>query len=528
MALVEKDVRSQDHGGWKARHGLLAPALDAFQAALILLAVVLFLRCQGPPYWWVLLATAVPGLRFAIAPSYRCRMLDEFHQLWAELEAFPEHTLSIPWRAVMTLVVLPAGILFQLQREHVMTGDTKPVTLTATALVRQGHCELSGFIPGYREEDQAFIVPLTGLPYFITSTPRGCYSSYPSGMVPFALPSTAVAHWLGADLDRHRTQGHLEKGVASWVAAACVGLFFLLARHLADARAAWLVAILLATGSAVYSTVAQALWQQGGVILWLLVALLVEFRTWRRPSPASVVIQGLALAMMFSCRSSAALLILAFGLWLLLRAPRRAVAVGCCAALAYLPWAAFYRSVYATPLGPSAIQCDGSLWCWPSLRVLAYLLFSPDHGLLAYQPWILLGVVGCFWPAPPAPELRPASAAPHGWSVFCLAAITLHLSLLCCWICWWGGDCWGSRLATEIVPLCGLLCVRPIARAWPSTGGRRLVYALAMLSCFLHAAGIYLKADYRDNQPGLFSRRPEPPGSWQHAPFLTPFLGAAR
>jgi hypothetical protein len=155
------------------------------------------------------------------------------------------------------------------------------------------------------------------------------------------------------------------------------------------------------------------------------------------------------------------------------------------------------------------------------------LLFSPDHGLIAYQPWILLGLVGWLWPgssaAPPDAE-----DAPRGWRLFCLAGIGLHLALLSCWGCWWGGDCWGSRLATEVVPLCGLLCVRPVARAWASAGGRRLVCAVSVLACFLHAGGVYLKANYHDHQPGLFSRRPEPPGSWQHAPFLTPFLAPTR
>ena len=83
------------------------------------------------------------------------------------------------------------------------------------------------------------------------------------------------------------TQDRLEKAIASWLAAACLGLFFLLALHIVDARYGGLTTLLLAVGSGLCSTVGQALWQHGGVIFWMLLALLIEFRTWRRPTGGS-------------------------------------------------------------------------------------------------------------------------------------------------------------------------------------------------------------------------------------------------
>jgi hypothetical protein len=415
-------------------------------------------------------------------------------------------------------VVLPAALFYLSHTRPIMTGDSKPITLSATRLVCDGSSELSGFAALYGAEN-SYNQP-GELPYFFTRTPSGIHSAYPSGMIVFALPSTAIARLLRVDLNQFNAQNHLEKGIASWLAAACLGLFFLLALHVVDPRSAWMTTLLLATGSGTCSTLGQALWQHGGVIFWLLVALLIEFRTWRQPRPAGVALQGVALAMTFACRLSSALLIVPFGIWLLLRAPRRAILIGLLSALAYLPWAWYYHSIYGSPLGPSVHQTIGFLWTWREALVPMHL--GPDHGLLTYQPWILLGLAVCL---PRKWQVRkPETAAtPNGWRWVCAAGIVLHLSLIASWGCWWGGDCWGSRLVVETVPLFALLCLRPIAALRGTVWGRRLIWTTVLAAAFVHLPGVYLNVDYHTLQPGLFSHRPEPPGSWQHLTFLAPF-----
>ena len=81
-------------------------------------------------------------------------------------------------------------------------------------------------------------------------------------------------------------------------------------------------------------------------------ALLIEFRTWRHPTAAGAMLQGVALAMMFACRLSSAVPIASFGLWLLLRTPRRAGVVALVGVAAYAPWAWYYHTVYGNPLRP--------------------------------------------------------------------------------------------------------------------------------------------------------------------------------
>jgi hypothetical protein len=226
------------------------------------------------------------------------------------------------------------------------------------------------------------------------------------------------------------------------------------------------------------------------------------------------------LAMMLACRLPSAVLIAAFGLWLLVRAPRLAVLVGLVASVAYLPWAWYYGTTYGHVLGPSIRQLGMFTGDWRD--TLIPLLASPDHGLLVYQPWILLGLALVV----PSVRRRFSGDAPGGWTWLCVAVIVLYLALIASWYCWWGGQCWGSRIVVETVPFFALLCLPCIAALRRLAWGRRVLLATALVGAFVQLTGVYLKVDFRDTQPALIgSANPEPPGSWKHWPFLTPFVG---
>src|SRR5262249_44734013 len=135
------------------------------------------------------------------------------------------------------------------------------------------------------------------LPYYLQEIAGGVYSGYPSGMVPFALPAAALARLTGADLRAAPVHERLEKWTAAWLAAGCLGLFFVTALHLAAPAPAWAAAALLAAGSVMWTTVGQGLWQQGGIVLAALVLVLVEFRRQAGPARGGLPLQAAACAL---------------------------------------------------------------------------------------------------------------------------------------------------------------------------------------------------------------------------------------
>jgi hypothetical protein len=356
------------------------------------------------------------------------------------------------------------------------------------------------------------------LPYYATITPKGIYSSYPSGMVIFALPTAAAARLAGADLSDGAVRLRLEKWTAACVAAGSLAFFFLLAIHLADDATALVATILIGFGSAMFTTVGQALWQHGGVIFWALLALLAEFRVERGHAPIPwTLIQALACAMMPACRLSSFIFLAVFGVWLLVRSPRRACVIFLLGSLTYLPWAIFYHAIYGNVWGPSVRQTAAGAWSFSPGEQWAAVLFSPCRGVLIYQPWLWLALWGLvWWIARPG---RSGDAVPAGWPWLCAAYMILHLAMVSSWRIWDGGYCWGSRLASEIVPFGGLLAIPAIGACWRSAPGRYFVAALICWSALFHVPAVLLKQD-RWNDSHVISMSHAHIWAWSDPPYL--------
>ena len=365
------------------------------------------------------------------------------------------------------------------------------------------------------------------MPYFLQHQGGHIYSSYPGGMVPFALPVALLSRVVGADFDQPMVANRLEKIAATLVGSLSIGLFFLIAVHLAPPGPALTMTAILASGSAMFSTIGQGLWQQGGIVFWSLLVLMIEFRGDGRPSKGGIALQGLACGMMPACRLTAAVFLLPFGLWVFARSPRRALAIAGVAALTSLPWILGYWSIYQSPFGPSTNQMVRSAWTgsigWPLLGVL----ISPARGMLVYQPWVLLAPLA-FVPAMRCVSSRSGLADTlKGWRWFCGAVILFQIGLVSAWTAWWGGWCWGSRLVSEVLPLCALLALGPVTLLSRSAAGRRLVLSLAIAGLLMHVPVVYLGAEVWNDLTNI-DHHTDALWSWSRAPFLLPIAGTGR
>lgn len=484
-------------------------------AAISVVAVTAMLRGGSANFWALLLFGSVGGA-YGLTPVFRGRVNALVRAAWHEVSLFPTAGGSIPWLAVVVLVAVPDALLLLLRDRGVQSGDSRPVVMTAASLLVDHDTEISEFVESYTRH--RLFTASEEPPYFFLRRPNGIYSHYPSGMVPFSLPVVTAAYLVGADLQDPTVHERLEKVTAAFVSAACLSLFLLLALYLAEPRTAYVACVLLATGSALFSTVGQALWQQGGVIFWMELLLLIEFRSWQSPSWKSVAGQGVCCAMMAACRLSAGLIVVLFGAWLLVRAPWRALALAAMAGLAALPWGLYHGLAYGTALGPMAVQASGSFWSLGNLGACAGVLVSPTHGLLVYQPWLLLLVMK-LWPSLGSPSQSARAPLPRGWQLWAVAVVVLHLALVSSWWCWWGGWCWGSRLVSEDIPLLGLLTLGPLTMLLATPRRSRLVLAIAIASALLHVPSVYL------DQKRWYGRAESPEAylwRWTAPPFLYP------
>jgi hypothetical protein len=488
--------------------------IDVLCAAVGLTAIVEHFRARAGYSNGPIFGLILPALCFLAWPAYRRRALGWSRDLWVRAEAFSNGSGRIPWMAAAVFVMAPSWLLYLSNQETHGEADTVPVVPTAISVLKEGNGDISEYFGAnskikYLRRDGR-------VPLCFQVRPDGVYSSYPSGMVPFAVAVAGLSTLSDANLDNAPAHLHLEKMTASLVAALSVGLFFLIGLRLGPPLAAWVVTAILAAGSGLFTTVAMALWQHGGVILWSLAILLVEFRRVDRPSRWDSAFQGFACAMLVTCRLSSISFLVPFGLWVFVRDPRRAIVIVALSGLAYLPWAWANQATYGNPFGPSTGFLVGGLWSIHLREPLAGVLFSPSRGLLIYQPWLILPMTLALSSVRGRVASLGRPLGPPGWAFFCGSAIVFQVLLVSAWGCWWGGWCWGSRLVVEIVPLGALLCVRPVAALWGSRRGRTLVVGLALLGVLAQIPAVYFNA-------GRWNATAEVPDdlwSWSRAPFL--------
>jgi hypothetical protein len=410
--------------------------------------------------------------------------------------------------------------LLNLSNNRVETiGDTGTVVPTAVSLITQGDTNLDEFC---REGFWWVEVPederLDGRSSFLRRCGQHIYASHPIGMVPLALPVVAASKLAGGRISDPHVQIRLEKLTAAAVGGVSLGVFFLLLLCLVRPTSALATTALVAVASGMFTTVGQNLWEHDGIILGALIVLLLEFRGARR---WGVVAQGLICGTMPACRLTAVSFLVPFGAWVLVRSPRRAILIVAVAALAFLPWAGYYASIYGTPLGPSTIHMAGSNWSGQIATRLAGVLLSPGRGLVIYQPWVVLALLPAIPLVRREATRRSVGPGPAGWVAVCVAAIVLEIGIVSAWHVWWSGWCWGSRLVVGIVPLWGLLCARSIDGLFARRSGRALVVAVGLLGSLVQIPGAYTDSFRWNYYHGDGAERAV--WSWSDAPFLAPF-----
>ena len=222
------------------------------------------------------------------------------------------------------------------------------------------------------------------------------------------------------------------------------------------------------------STVGHALWQHGGVIFLSLLFFLLEFQFSGRRAAAISVIQGACLGMMLACRPSACMIVAVTTAWIAWQSRRRSLLLMLGIAAGYVPWAILYECLYGMALGPTQSQMGASNWGLSGNSLLS-VLASPSCGLFVYQPWLLIVALSPFVRNANTPLPRTSAAFPPAWGAYCAVLIVLQVLLVANWRCWWGGDCWGSRLLADVVPLALLYCgMQPMELPDAAALGNRL------------------------------------------------------
>lgn len=338
---------------------------------------------------------------------------------------------------VISLVVLLAN------GRAIGSGDTNAVEKTAAAMAERGTVILA-------ETDDAdpFTRPIEG----------GRISIYPPLPALLAAPFFLAFGWF-FDLTPAGIQiaGKSTAALLSSLAVALLAASF--ARRF-PARPALLAALLFGLGTSVFST-SQALWQHPAAALFLVIAIEALSRMEAAPGDSEKLRPGLVAALALSLAAAARPATIPMGgalfLFLLSRARPHAPRLLAIAAGPALAVAAYNTAFFGAPwrFGPGLGGRFGA--AFP--ESLAGLLVSPARGLFIFTPVALLALWGL---------TRESRQSALGRAL--LAAALLHLLFMSLWNEWHGGESFGPRLLTDLLPalfffLPGALVAAPRAAA---------------------------------------------------------------
>lgn len=243
------------------------------------------------------------------------------------------------------------------------------------------------------------------------------------------------------------------RGHSSRLAAGCAALFVL-------GTSAW--------------SVAQALWQHPAALLFVSAALYCLVRAEGDDRWAARA--GLPLGLALAARHADVAVVVVLAAATALRFPRRIGGLALFAAPAALFQLAYGAIAFGSPLGHGfggAATRFSASWS----ESLPGLLVSPGHGLLVFTPLAAVAVAGAVVAARrDRARWLPAAA---------LAAGLAHLLFVASWGEWHGGDSFGPRLLTGLLPPLFLFLAEGL-RAWPRLGA-----ATAALSVAVQALGAF-------------------------------------
>jgi len=419
---------------------------------------------------------------------------------------------------IAVLIFLFCFSMFRLAPVHQIL-DSKFISVVSHSVIHSGSVALpDNFAPARRARQIYTLRPVGDKTYHFFSSAPGVLNA------PFvALFEISGVRSVGAD---GRFLGHNEQRmlrfVAAFLAAVLCSVLFMTARVWLPPSWALGLTLAFAFGSQIFSTISRPYWSHSWSTLFLAGALLLLVAPRFRGRNGSYVLISTLLCWAYFCRPPLSLAIAGVAVFIFL-ARRRFFLPFMTTGMVWAALFVFYSfQTFESWLPPYFLSSHlksgrlaGGLLVTSYPEGMLGTLLSPGRGLFVYVPLaaLTLFVVIRRWRWIPEKAL-----AATGLGV-CLA----HWQLVSMFRNWWGGQSFGPRLMSDLVPWIFLLAVLAVAalRAAGADGQFRwtslklTVVALAITaSIFINARGAWVQDTQRG--AGIWN--------WRYPQFMAGFM----
>lgn len=389
----------------------------------------------------------------------------------------------------------------------IASGDTVPTSLIPITILTKGNIVM--------DEYNQYYLKHSVVPYFFRETKFGYLPAYPimTGLLItpiYVIPVYAFQIAKGHPMtdDWIKFAGVMEKIVASLITALSVVLFYLLCMRLGTSnRLALILSMTYALASQAWVISAQALWQHGMGVLFMLLASILAIMQKEKPTIKKAILFSIACAISVAVRPTNIIFIVPFFLWITI------------ISRTYISYYIIPAAVVAFALATYNYTVLGNIkgaytqsFNMPFFEGFKGVLFSPGRGLFIYFPLAFLGVAGYFF------EVFNRTKYYIFYTVL-MIFILAQTILISNWYAWWGGYCYGPRLLTEIQPFLILLLIpyfSNIKKVFIKWG----VFLIFLIwSLFVQSIGVFVyPAGFWDTYPVSVDKCPARLWDWKDNP----------
>lgn len=381
--------------------------------------------------------------------------------------------------------------------------------------------------------------PMVDPGYAITPVHGHLYPYFPWAVSLFAVPWVAgfdLLHKLGIGqgsvaLERTGHDWELQLVSMAAVIAAAAAFVYATARRLLPRlgdgftrRWAVVVALAFVFTTPVWSTAGRSMWQQGPSILCLSAAVFFAVRV--EQGDRGLAAMGASLGFAYAVRPTDAIPLGVLMLWVLVTRPRQLWAAVAGAAVPLTVFAVVNQIAYGQLLSPYYTAGQGFAVSERLAVALAGNLVSPARGLVWYCPLALLAVAGVV-------VLVRSGGFTRLWQALAVIPV-VHWVVISAFKHWWGGDSYGPRLFSDMIPIFTVLALpafgwllehAPRLHTGRRARGRRLAVAAVVVAAVfgfaVNAQGAVLRSSWCWNsEPTNVDVHPSKLWSWSDPQFL--------
>ncbi len=438
--------------------------------------------------------------------------------------AFQHESSLTNWLATIGLCIIIFTLLVAGQ-SNINLSDTVWATHVAASIMHDGDIDLSEYATEIEQLNY----------YAVRPSNDQLVSFFPLGTPLLATPILFVLEQVLPDLNDQTIHAYLLNHphdsplnlklhlyTASVIITLTAAAFFQLTRYYLAVIPAGLLTLIFVFGTSAYSLASRALWQHGPSMLMLTLTLWLIVRGERIQK--GIWLAGFTLGCAYLIRPSNSIPILIFSGYILLFHANQFWKFIC----ASLPIAALFFYVNFNTFGTlfhpyylsSQLQFSSTVWI-----ALAGNLLSPARGLFIFSPFLLFVPLLVFkrWSES---QLKP-------FDLTLLLIVGLHWLVISLFPHWYGGDSFGPRFFSDMLPLILLLLVRHLSKDEPMEGkkavthpARWLFASLALFSIIIHHTGAAQKRTWAWNyQPILLDLNSSRLWSWSDSQLFSAFSG---